>query len=110
LPKQPFERRSAVAQILGDELAGLVGEIEQDGAGLEHRDRLAAVGRFMVDDGGNAVVRRHRQKLGLELFALADIDRNDFVIQPGFLEKNRDFVAVRRGPIMYVDHDALVCG
>ena len=72
---------------------------------LEHRERLAAVGGFVVDDGGDAVVWRHRQKLRLELLAFADIDGNDFVLKSGLFEKNRDFVAVRRGPVMYVDHD-----
>jgi hypothetical protein len=26
-------------------------------------------------------------------------------LQPGFFEENRDFVAVRCGPVMHVDHD-----
>jgi hypothetical protein len=50
------------------------------------------------------------RKLRLELLALADIDRNDFVFQPGLFEKDRDFVAVRRGPVMHIDHDKPVGG
>src|SRR4029077_17198870 len=80
------------------------GEIEQDGAGLEDRDRLAAAGRIVVDDGGDGVVGGTPKKFLLELLALADIDRDQLVFQPGFFEENRDFVAVRRGPVMYVDH------
>jgi hypothetical protein len=105
LPEQPLDRLGAAAQVVADEFAGLVGEIEQNGAGLEHRDRCAAAGRIVVDDGWDAVVRRHRQELRLELLTLADIDRDELVRQSGFFEENRDFVAVRRGPVMYVDHD-----
>jgi hypothetical protein len=43
--------------VAGQELAGLVGEIEQDGAGLEYRKRRAAAGRIVIDDGRNTIVR-----------------------------------------------------
>ena len=59
----------------------------------------------MIEDRRDAVVRRDRQKIRLELLAFADIDRNDVIFQSGFLEENRDFMAVRRGPIIDVDHD-----
>ena len=38
--------------------AGLLGEMDKDRARFEHRDRLAAVSRRAVDDGGHAIVRR----------------------------------------------------
>src|SRR5262249_31705273 len=38
------------------------------------------------------------------LLALADIHRYDPVRQPGLLEKDRDLVAVRRRPIIEIDH------
>jgi hypothetical protein len=70
-------RRSA-----GDEAAGLVGEVEQDRAGFEQRNRRAAVGRRLVDDGRDAVVGRDLEEVGGELFALADVDRHDAMGQP----------------------------
>jgi hypothetical protein len=39
------------------------------------------------------------------LLTLADVDRKYLVLQAGFLEENRDLMAVRRGPVMYVNHD-----
>jgi hypothetical protein len=62
----------------------------------------------LIDHRGNAVVGRDRQKLRRELFALADVDRKDFVRQPGLFEEHRDLVAVRRGPVMKVDHGAIL--
>jgi len=47
---------------------------------------------------------RDRQKLRLELVALADVDRENLVFQPGLFQKHRDLVAVRRGPVMEIDH------
>jgi len=44
------------AQIRGQEAVGFLGQIDQDGAGLEHRKRAAAVERRMVHYGRNAVV------------------------------------------------------
>src|SRR2546423_10917732 len=58
----------------------------------------------MIDHRRNTVVRRDRQKLRLELFALADVDRKDLVTEPGLFEEHRDLVAVRRGPVVKVDH------
>jgi hypothetical protein len=40
----------------------------------------------------------------LELIALADVHRNDFVRQAGLFEKNRDLVAVGRGPLIKINH------
>ena len=49
------------------------------------------------------------KELWLELFALADVDRDDAVRQRlpefgQFLEQQRHLVAVGRGPVMQVDH------
>jgi len=67
------------------------------------------VGRLLIDNGGNAVVRRDRQELRLELLAFADIDRNDVVLEPCFLEENRHLVTVRRRPVIKIDHDQPAC-
>ena len=65
------------------------------------------VDRVMVDDGGHAVIRRERQELGTELIAGADVDRLDRVIETSLLEKESDLVAVRRWPVIEVDHCAI---
>src|SRR5262249_7904998 len=105
LPEEPLDGLVALARVGRKELAGLLGEIEQHGARFEHRDGLAAALRLVIDQRRNAVVRRNRQKLRLELLALADVHRNDLVLEPGLLEEHRDLVAVRRGPIVQLDHD-----
>src|SRR4051812_44023178 len=92
LPHEPLERLDLAAQVLGDELAGLAREIKEDRPRFEDADRLAAACRSTVHDGGNAVVRRDLQELGLELLALADIDRVDPVLEAGFLQEERDLV------------------
>jgi hypothetical protein len=55
-------------------------------------------------DRRNAVVRRDAEELRLELVALGDVDRENLVFQPGLFEKHRDLVAVRRGPVVKIDH------
>jgi hypothetical protein len=104
LPEQPLGGLGARAQVARQELAGLLREIEQHGAGLEHGNRLAAASRRMINQGRDTVVRRHREKVGFELLALADIHRLDVVGDPGLLEEDRDLMAVGRGPIVEVDH------
>ena len=98
----------AAAQVGGQEAAGLFGQVEQDRAGFEQRQRRAAVGRGLVDDGGDAVVGRDGEELGLELVAPADVDRVDVVGQAGFFEEQRDLVAVGRGPVIEIDHGGVL--
>ncbi len=95
LPEQPLDGVDARARIARQELPRLLGEIEQHGAGFEHRDRLAAAGRCAIDQRGNAVVRGDGEEFRLELLALADVHRHEVVGQPGLLEEDRDLVAVR---------------
>ncbi|MBA7484260.1 hypothetical protein ES707_19784 [subsurface metagenome] len=104
LPERPLDHVIAGMKIGGQELAGLLAEVKQHRAGLEDRDRLAAALRFVIDHRGDAVVRRDLQKVRLELLALADLDRDHLVRQPGLLEEHRDLVAVRRGPVIEIDH------
>ena len=104
LPHQPFHDAGAGPRFLRQEAPGLVGQIDQDRPGLEHRDRLAAIGRRAVHDGRNAVVRADRQKFRPELLAGADVDRNDLIGKPEFLQHDRDFPAVGRRRVVQVDH------
>ena len=46
LPEQPLQRLDPAAQVGGNELPGLVGEVEQDRPGLEHRQGPSAVRRL----------------------------------------------------------------
>ena len=47
------------------------------------------------------------EEVRLELLALADVDREHLVGRAGLFEKDRDFVAVRRGPVIQVDHQCV---
>jgi hypothetical protein len=58
----------------------------------------------VIDHRRNPIVGRNRQKLRLELIALADDDRENLVLQVGLFEEDRYLVAVRRGPVMEIDH------
>src|SRR5216684_4050098 len=112
LPERPLNRVVTAVDVGGKEFSGLLRQIQQHRAGFEDRNRLAAALRLMIEHCGNAVVGRDRQKLRLELVALADVDRENLVLQPGLFQKHRDLVAVRRGPVMEVDHGAspFCCG
>src|SRR5260370_40162982 len=57
-PEQPLQRLEAAAQILWQELAGLLAEIDEDGARFEDADRRPAARRFVVDHGGHCIVWR----------------------------------------------------
>jgi hypothetical protein len=104
LPEQPFQGGHAAARVAGQEAAGLLGQVQQDRAGLEHALRSTAIGRGVVDDGRHLVVGRDGQEFRLELVARADVDRVDAVLQAGFLQQQGHFVAVRGGPVIQVDH------
>ena len=58
----------------------------------------------VIDDRRHPVVRADREKFRLELVALADIDRDRAVFEPAFLEHDADLPAVRRRPVIEVDH------
>jgi len=70
LPHQPFDRAIALRAILGEQLAGLVGEVDQDRARLHQAQPIVA-----IDDRRDTIVRCNLEKIRLELFVLRDIDR-----------------------------------
>src|SRR5690348_5811772 len=107
LPEQPLQGFEAAAQILRKELSSLLREIQEDRAGFEHAHRRALVRGLVVDDRGHAIVGPDLQELGLELIALADVDRNDLVSKPGLLEEHGDLVPVGRRPVIEIDHGAV---
>ncbi len=110
LPEQPLDRLGPAAQIGGEEFSFLFSQIQQDSAGFEDRDRRAAVGRRLIDDRGDAVVRRDLEEFRLELLAGADADREQLVRNSRFLQEHRDFVAVRRRPVVEIDHRRALVG
>ena len=79
--------------------------VDQDRTAFEQRQRAAF--RFVIDHGGNLVVRRDLQELGLELLAIADIDRHGFIGHAQFFQQDEGLAAIRGGPGMQCDHQRL---
>ena len=101
LEHQPLPRPPAAGTILGNEFAGLFGEIQKDGAGF-HERRAGVV----IDDGRDLVVGTDLQEVGRELLVLRDIDRMHSVGKPGFLQHDGSLAPIGRGPGVQVDHGA----
>ena len=99
LPDQPLRDLVLGARILRPELAGLLGDVHHDGAGLEHADGRAAVLGLVVDHHGHAVIGVHPQEVLVELVALLDVHWRDLVFQPALLEQDGDLLAVGRRPV-----------
>ena len=79
----------------GEQLAGLLGEIEQDRAGFEQAERLAA-GAVGIEDRRDLAVRIERQEFRRLLVVLAEVDQMRLVGQPGLLQHDRHLHAVGR--------------
>src|SRR6202043_204019 len=82
--------------------SGALGEMDQDRARLEHRQR--PVLEVMVDDRRHPVVRADLEEFRLELVTFADIDRDRAVFEVAFLEHDRDLPAIWRRPVIEIDH------
>src|SRR5438270_11585700 len=78
--------------------------MDQDRARLE--DRQWPLIEIMIDDRRHPVVGADLEELRLELVALADIDRDRAVFEAAFLEHDRDLPAIRRRPVIKIDHRA----
>ena len=70
------------------ELAGLLGEVEQDGVAVEH-------GGVAVDDRRRLAVGVDRPERRLVLLALAGVDGDELVGEARLLEKQRHLRGVR---------------
>src|SRR3546814_8695590 len=64
LPHEPLLSLAAEARVFRKQPAALFGEIEQDRAALEHRQRRTAAYGLMVDDRGQAAVRVDPPQIG----------------------------------------------
>src|ERR1700733_2361537 len=104
LPEQPFHDYDAIAQAVRQKSPGFLSEIDEDSARLKNRKRIAAILWAVIDDCRDAIVRGNRQKFRPKLLTLADIDGHDPIRKPGLLKEDRDLVAIRRGPIVEIDH------
>ena len=97
LPHQPFQHRNPLAKILGQKLASLLAQVEQNGAGFEHarRPAMRAIG---IDDRRNLVVRADLEEIRRELLVLGDIDWIDLIGQSHLFQSDADLAAVGRIP------------
>src|SRR5204862_731550 len=83
------------------------GEVDQDRARLEQRERFTAR-TVLIHDGGHLAVRADRHELGLELVAGADVDHVQPVGDARLLEEDRNLAAVAGRPGVNVDHGSLL--
>src|SRR4029077_5588860 len=81
------------------QLAGLVGEIDQDGARFHQRNIGVA-----VDDRRDTVVWCDLEKVRCELFVFGNIDRMNGVGQTEFLEGDGSLAAVGGRPSIEINH------
>ena len=58
----------------------------------------------MINDGGDPVIRAEGKEFRLELLPLADIDTVDLIGEFHFLERDRDFVAIRGRGVVKFNH------
>src|SRR5262249_22603880 len=99
---QPLQHFVFLSRVLGQELAGLLGEIHEDRAGFDHPERLAA-GAVMIDDRRDFVVRVDLAEFGAVLLALPDIDERLPLRATAFLEHDVDVLPVGGGERVEVD-------
>ncbi|CAI8716477.1 hypothetical protein EMIT0158MI4_110027 [Burkholderia ambifaria] len=95
LEHHPLDRLVAACGVLRDQLACLVGEIDQDRARFEQRQR-PAVGAVRIDDRRDLVVRVQRQEFGRHLVVRVEAHEVRLVRQAGLLEHDRHLDAVGR--------------
>ena len=106
LEHQPLQHLVLATRRRRQKAPALAGQVEQDRARFEERDRLA-VGAVGIDDGRYLVVGAYGEEFGRELLARADVDRVHAVRQAALLEHDVDLVAVGRGPRIHFNHRAV---
>ena len=99
LPEQPRQALGARRRVGRQEGAELLGEMDQDRAGLEHADRLRSAA---IHQRGDLRVRIDRDEAAAELLALIDADQPGVVLGAlvargqQLLQHDGDLHAVRR--------------
>ena len=86
LPEQPRQAFGARGRIGGQQRAELLGQVQQDRAGLEHTDRLRAAA---VQQCRNLRVRVHRDEATAELLAFADADHPGVVLRAAVAQRQQ---------------------
>src|SRR6267143_1494337 len=99
----PLHHLPAIAQVPGQELAGLRGEVEEHRTRLGERERFSARA-FPVDHRRDLVIGRDGEEFRLELVTRSNIDGVDAVFKTSFLQHDVDLVAIGRRPCIEVDH------
>ena len=79
--------------------AGLFGKVHQYGATFENRYPV-----FLVDNRGHAIVRCNFQEIRRKLLAGTDLHWNCVVGETTLFEHNRYLVAIRRRPVVKINH------
>ncbi|MFO0636355.1 MAG: hypothetical protein U0168_26290 [Nannocystaceae bacterium] len=100
LEEQPLQRDRARVGLGRQQPTGLVREVEQDRAALEHDEVL----RVVVDDHRDAAVGVEREEPRLALLEPRQVDRAHRVGQRQLLERDGDLAAVGRGRGQQLDH------
>src|SRR5580704_13444246 len=103
LNEQPLDHLIFFGHVLGQELARLVREIKQNGAGFEDGERPAAR-PLVIDDDRDLAVRIELEELRLELIALPHVHEMLLVRQGAFLEHDVDLLHVRTCQSVEIDH------
>jgi len=92
LPEEPLQHLDTATQIRSDKLAGLLGEIQQNCARFEDRNRTVARCRRMIEERRYPIVWGYPKVGRIELFAFADIDRLDRVGKACFFREQQNLV------------------
>jgi hypothetical protein len=94
---------------LGVELTRLFPDVHHHGAGFEDAYRFSAIRGRAIDQRGHAVVGTDCQEVILELVTAADVAGHNAIFHRAFFQQNRDLLAVRRRPIVQIDHGRSPC-
>jgi hypothetical protein len=86
LPHEPLNRLPFVNRVLRQELPGLLRKVEQNGAALEHGDRLP-VWTVGVDDRRDLGVRVDLDELRRKRLVLPDVDGMRLILNPHFFQR-----------------------
>lgn len=95
LEKDPLDAFVALDGVGGQQFAGLLRQIDQDGARFHDRDQLSTWS-LRVDDGRNLRVGADRFELGRVLIALENVDQMGVVIESELLQSHGNLDAVGR--------------
>ena len=97
LEHEPLQHGVARRARSGQQAARFVGQVNEDGARLEQRQRLPARA-FAIDQRRNLVVGADLEKVRRELLVLANIDGVQAIGQAALLQHDGGLEAVGRGP------------